>query len=283
MNPGKVRSALEGHRPDRRHELESSAEYYRHDQPADHGRGLGGVHSARSLMWSVDFGEIERLQHEGDWAALSVADGRRGPDGWSGAGPDFMVLCTNTMHRCAEAIIGGGHARPCCTSPTRRREAITRAGFTRVGLLGTAFTMEQDFYKRRLAERFGLDVLVPEAEDRAHRARDHLSRAGGRTGRGRPRAPAYREVIQRLIDRGAEAIILGCTEDHAAGLGRGQLAVRHHPLHAEAAVDWALARSPVRSRLPHRGRRDGGPSLPAVARVAHQLHQRPHPRTATAR
>ena len=217
---------------------ESTAEYYRLINQRTMAR-LGGVHSARSLMWSVDFGEIERLQHEGDWAALSVlmVDAARRLER-GGAG--IIVLCTNTMHRCAEAITTAvGTPLLHIVDPTG--EAIAAAGFTRVGLLGTAFTMEQDFYKRRLTERFGLDVLVPEAEDRAvvHEViyRELVA------GRVEPASrQAYREIIQRLIDRGAEAIILGCTEimllvskeDSDVPL------FDTTTLHAEAAVDWAL-------------------------------------------
>ena len=134
---------------------ESSAEYYRIINEKVRDR-LGGLHSARCLMWSFDFAEIEALQHAGRWdqaAEVLVEAAKRLERG----GADFMVLCTNTMHRMADDCrrLFPSH---CCTSPIPRRSGSRRAGFKRMGLLGTAFTMEQDFYKGRLTARHGLDV-----------------------------------------------------------------------------------------------------------------------------
>ncbi len=187
---------------------ESSAEYYRiiNEEAA---RRLGGTHSARSLMLSVDFGEIEAAQHRGDWDALEaemVAAARALARG----GADFLVLCTNTMHRFAGAMEAGADL-PLIHIADPTAEAIRADGFSRVGLLGTAFTMEQDFYKGRLAERHGLEVLVPEAEDRALVHRVIYEELVLGVVREESRA-AYREVIARLVARGAEAVILGCTE-----------------------------------------------------------------------
>jgi aspartate racemase len=123
---------------------------------------LGGVHSARSLMWSVDFGEIENLQHLGDWDKLTeqMIDAairlERG-------GADFVLMCTNTMHRMAGAVSAAINIPLLHIAD---QEKIRAAGFSKVGLLGTAFTMEEDFYKLRLKELFGLEVIVPKAEDR---------------------------------------------------------------------------------------------------------------------
>ena len=142
---------------------ESSAEYYRIINREVRNR-LGGVHSARSLMWSVDFGEIERLQHAGDWEELTnrMKDAairlQRG-------GADFVLLCTNTMHLMADAVAGAIDI-PLLHIADPTAEKINAAGFHKVGLLGTAFTMEQDFYRGRLEKVFGLKVLVPEADDR---------------------------------------------------------------------------------------------------------------------
>ena len=142
---------------------ESSAEYYRIINREVRSR-LGGVHSARSLMWSVDFGEIERLQHQGNWDELTdrMKDAairlQRG-------GADFVLLCTNTMHLMADAVAGAIDI-PLLHIADPTAEKIKAAGFQKVGLLGTAFTMEQDFYKGRLERVFGLDVLVPDADDR---------------------------------------------------------------------------------------------------------------------
>ncbi|KMO28084.1 aspartate racemase [Methylobacterium aquaticum] len=218
---------------------ESSAAYYRIINETVRAR-LGGVRSARCLMWSFDFGEIEALQHAGRWdeaTAALIGAARRLERG----GADFVVICTNTMHRMADDVQAAiGLPLLHIADPTAER--IRAAGHRRVGLLGTAFTMEQDFYKGRLAVRHGLDVLVPEAEDRAEVHRviyEELVQ-----GRVMPASrDAYRSVIARLVERGAEAVILGCTEI--------MLLVRPEDspvplfdttaLHAEAAVDRALA------------------------------------------
>ena len=218
---------------------ESSAEYYRIINQSVRAR-LGGVHSARVLMWSFDFGEIETLQHAGRWndAAALLADAAQRLER---GGADFVLICTNTMHRMADqvqAVIGIPLLH--IADPTAR--CIKAAGLSRVGLLGTAFTMEQAFYKGRLADRFGLDVLVPGDEDRAvvHRViYDELVQ-----GRIEPGSrDAYQGVIARLVERGAEAVILGCTEimllvrpeDSAVPL------FDTTAIHAEAAVERALS------------------------------------------
>jgi aspartate racemase len=217
---------------------ESSAEYYRIINRAVRDR-LGGVHSARSLMVSVDFGEIEKLQHAGDWLALTarMIDAAQSLER---GGADFILICTNTMHLMADDV-AARVAIPLLhiADPTARK--IGEAGIKRVGLLGTAFTMEQDFYKGRLAEQFGLQVLVPDAADRAT-VHDIIYKELV-AGRVLPASrAAYRAVIARLVDRGAAAIILGCTEimllvtaeDSAVPL------FDTTTLHALAAVDLAL-------------------------------------------
>ncbi len=217
---------------------ESSAEYYRIINREMQKR-LGGVHSARTLMWSVDFGEIERLQHAGEWdklaevmqdAALRLERG----------GADFIVLCTNTMHRLADALSSAvGIPLLHIADPTAER--IKAAGFTRVGLLGTAFTMEQDFYKGRLREKYGLDVIVPGTEDRrvvheiiyAELVKGHV--------RSESRA-AYRGIIARLVERGAQAVILGCTEIMLLVSDEDSVVPLYDTttIHALAAVEYAL-------------------------------------------
>lgn len=187
---------------------ESSAQYYRLVNQGVRDR-LGGVHSARSLMFSVDFADIERMQHEGDWLALAaemVAAARRLERG----GADFVVICTNTMHRMADEV-SGSVSIPLLHIADPTGERIRAAGFRRVGLLGTAFTMEQDFYKGRLAERYGLDVLVPDEADRqvVHEIIYRELVAGQLRDVSRE---AYRRIMDRLVERGVEAIILGCTE-----------------------------------------------------------------------
>jgi len=217
---------------------ESSAEYYRIINQAVRQR-LGGVHSAKCLMWSMDFGEIERLQHDGDWTTLTnemVAAARRLESG----GADFIVICTNTMHRMADAV-SDAISIPLhhIADPTARK--IMDVGLRRVGLLGTAFTMEQDFYKRRLAENFGLDVMVPDDQDRKT-VHDIIYKelvAGIVRNSSRE---AYRKVIQRLVDRGAEAIIMGCTEIMllVSQTDSGVPVFDTTEIHALTAVDIAL-------------------------------------------
>jgi aspartate racemase len=217
----------------------SSAEYYRLINDGIRAR-LGGTHSARCLMWSFDFSEIEALQHAGRWdeaTALMIDAAQRLERG----GADFLLICANTMHRMAgevEAAVGIPLLH--IVDPTAER--IQTMGHSRVGLLGTAFTMEQDFYKRRLRDRFGLDVLIPEPEDRAlvHRVVfEELVQ-----GRIEPASrAAYRDVMARLVARGAESVILGCTEFMLLVKSEDCVVplLDTTTLHAAAAVERALA------------------------------------------
>jgi aspartate racemase len=216
----------------------SSAEYYRLVNEGVRDR-LGGLHSARCLMWSFDFDDIAVLQREDRWdeaAAQMVEAAQRLERG----GADFLVICTNTMHKAYDQMQAAVDLPLLhIADPTAAR--IKAAGHKRVGLLGTAFTMEQDFYKGRLADLHGLDVIVPDAADRAtvHRIiYDELVQgkvdAGSRD--------AYRAVIGRLVAAGAEAIILGCTEIMLL-VGPEDSPVPLYDttgLHAAAAVDLAL-------------------------------------------
>ena len=217
---------------------ESTAEYYRVINQGAQAK-LGGVHSARSLIHSLDFGVIEAMQHKGDWtgATASMIEAARSLEQ---GGADFILICSNTMHRMAaeiEAAVG----IPLLHIADPTGAAITAAGFKRIGLLGTAFTMEQDFYRARLQERFALEVLTPTAADRqtVHEIiYQELVKGIVRE----PSREAYRGVIARLIQRGVEAIILGCTEimllvaetDSAVPL------FDTTTLHAEAALEFAL-------------------------------------------
>ncbi|PWK72569.1 aspartate/glutamate racemase family protein [Aminobacter sp. AP02] len=218
---------------------ESSAEYYRIINELVRER-LGGLHSARCLMWSFDFAEIEALQSADRWqeATVEMIDAARRLER---GGADFAVICSNTMHRMADEV----HAAidiPLLHIADPTAERIREAGLRRIGLLGTAFTMEQDFYKGRLIERHGLEVLVPEAEDRqvVHRIIYEELVQGRIDASSRD---AYREVIARLVRRGAEAIILGCTEIMLL-VGAEDSAVPLFDttaIHAEAAVALALS------------------------------------------
>jgi aspartate racemase len=170
---------------------------------------LGPTASARIVMWSFDFSEIEHLQHDGRWDVLAerMADAARRLEG---AGAEVLLICSNTMHRMAGEV-ERAVSIPLLHIADPTAEAIRAAGLGRVGLLGTAFTMEQAFYKGRLAEAHGLEVLIPEADDRAvvHRIIYEELVAGIVEPASRA---AYREIMARLVARGAQGIILGCTE-----------------------------------------------------------------------
>ncbi|UVF18918.1 aspartate/glutamate racemase family protein [Microvirga terrae] len=217
---------------------ESSAEYYRIINQETN-RRLGGVHSAQCLMYSFDFEDIKRLQHDGEWDRLAEAMEEAALRLERG-GADFIVICTNTMHRLADAVSSAvGLPLLHIADPTAAK--IKAAGLERIGLLGTAFTMEQDFYKGRLQQHHGLDVIVPEEDDR--RIVHEIIYKELVLGTVRPESrQAYREIIARLIEHGAQGIILGCTEimllvsdaDSAVPL------FDTTTLHALAAVDRAL-------------------------------------------
>lgn len=201
---------------------------------------LGGLHSARVLLNSVDFAGIERLQHAGDWPAtarLLAAEARKLQDG----GADFLLIGTNTMHKVAPEIEAAIDI-PLLHIADATAAKLRADGITRVGLLGTRFTMEQDFYNGRLQERFGLAVLVPDeaGRERVHRIiYDELC-----LGEIRESSRAeYLAIIAGLAAAGAEAVILGCTEI-ALLVGDARAAVPLYDttaIHAEAAVALALA------------------------------------------
>jgi aspartate racemase len=218
---------------------ESSAAYYRIINETVRAR-LGGLRSARCLMWSFDFGEIEALQHAEEWeraTSLMIGAARRLERG----GADFFLICSNTMHRTAEEIARAVKI-PLLHIVDPTAERIKAQGIRRLGLLGTAFTMEQEFYKQRFERDFGLDILVPDAHDRAlvHRViYEELVQ-----GQIQPASrEAYRNVIARLVDRGAEGLILGCTEIMLL-VGPEDSAVPLFDttsIHAEAAVEQAIS------------------------------------------
>ena len=187
---------------------ESTVPYYRQINETVREQ-LGGLHSARLVLYSVDFQEIERLQHAGEWAAAGAALAQAARS-LEAAGADFLVLCTNTMHKVA-ADIEAAVAIPLFHIADPTAGEIKQAGYTRVGLLGTRFTMEQDFYRERLRQRHGLDVLVPTPPEREQVHRIIYEELC--LGRILPASRAvYRSVMTELVRRGAQAIILGCTE-----------------------------------------------------------------------
>ena len=187
---------------------ESTVPYYRQINEAVKAQ-LGGLHSARLILYSVDFHEIEQLQRKDDWLAAGaiMAQAARSLEL---AGADFLVLCTNTMHKVADAIQAAVNIDLLhIADPTA--SAIKAAGFSRVGLLGTRFTMEQDFYRARLEDQHGLQVLTPTLPDRdiVHRIiYEELC-----LGKIEPASRTeYRRIMAQLKAQGAQAIILGCTE-----------------------------------------------------------------------
>jgi aspartate racemase len=187
---------------------ESTVPYYRIVNETIKER-LGGLHSAKVVLYSVDFHDIERMQHAGDWAAAAaqLAEVARAVER---AGADFIVLCTNTMHKVAGQIEQAVRI-PLLHIADATAEEITNAGLSTIGLLGTRFTMEQPFYKERLEQRHGLRVLVPPARDRelVHRVIYEELCLGSIVEASRAE---YRRIMADLVDQGAEAIVLGCTE-----------------------------------------------------------------------
>jgi aspartate racemase len=218
---------------------ESSAEYYRIINKEVAHR-LGGFHSAPCILYSVDFAEIELFQHTGRWieAAALLQDAARRLER---AGAGCIVLCTNTMHRVADAI-QASVSIPLLHIAAATGVRIQAQHLATVGLLGTRFTMEQDFYRERLQTHSGLRVLIPDEEERAtvHRIiYEELVR-----GLVLPASrEAYTRSMQGLADRGAEGIILGCTEIMLL-VGEKDSPVPIFDtttIHAQAAVDFALA------------------------------------------
>lgn len=187
---------------------ESTIPYYRHINETIK-QQLGGLHSGRIILYSVDFHEIEQLQRIGDWerAGALLAHAARSLEV---AGADFLVLCTNTMHKVAPAIEDAVNI-PLLHIADATAIAIRQAGHNKVGLIGTRFTMQQPFYRERLRQQHGLDVCVPDAreQDVIHRIIFEELCLGKILESSRI---AYRDIMARLAGQGAQAIILGCTE-----------------------------------------------------------------------
>lgn len=218
---------------------ESSAEYYRLINQMVHQR-LGGHHSAKSVMVSVDFAEIEALQMRSAWSEASLLM-QQAARQCERAGADFLVICTNTMHKVADEV-QATISMPILHIADATASAVKQKHLSHIGLLGTAFTMEQDFYKGRLVEQHGLNVLIPNDEDRkiTHDViYDELVHGVIRE----EAREQYIRIIKDLQQAGAEGVILGCTE---IGL---LIKPEHSPiptfdtteLHALAAVEMALA------------------------------------------
>lgn len=202
-------------------------------------RRLGGLHSGKIVLYSVDFDPIEKLQHQGDWTGTGdiLCDAARRIEA---GGADFLMICTNTMHKVAGQVTGAVNI-PLLHIADATGEALRKAGLQRVGLLGTAFTMEQDFYKGRLMEKFGLEVLIPPEKDR-RRVHDVIYKELC-LGEINPQSrQAYVEIVDRLAGQGAQGVILGCTEIGLL-IRQADTSVPLYDttfIHAERAVDLAL-------------------------------------------
>jgi len=220
---------------------ESTAEYYRLLNELTRER-LGGLHSSRCVLYSVDFAEIERLQAEGRWeqAAEVLAEAARALEA---AGAEILLLCTNTMHKVAGQVAAAVTV-PLLHLADTTADAVRDSGLRRIGLLGTAFTMEQDFYRNRL-ESHGLEVWIPDAAGRSIVHRTIYEELCQGIVREESRQ-SLMAIIRDLVTSGAEGIVLGCTEIELL------IKQEHSPvpvfpttrLHAEAAVTRALVDSP---------------------------------------
>lgn len=200
---------------------------------------LGGFHSCKSIMVTVDFAEIEDLQHRGEWKTLDkmMAESAKQLEA---AGADIVVLCTNTMHLCTPSIIDN-ISIPFLHIAEATGLEIMKRNLKKVGLLGTKFTMEKDFYKAYIFEKFGIEVIIPIEEEReqVHRIIYGELVHGQFNDHSRE---TYKQIIENLEKRGAEGVILGCTEIpllvSAANVNIPIFDTT--TIHAEKAVEWAL-------------------------------------------
>ncbi|HGY9588048.1 MULTISPECIES: aspartate/glutamate racemase family protein [Vibrio] len=217
---------------------ESTANYYQIINREVKAR-LGGLHSGKVCLYSVDFAEIETLQHQGRWddTAIILAQAAKSVEA---GGADFILICTNTMHKVADQIQQAVNV-PLVHIADATAEQLVMDGIKKVGLLGTRFTMEQDFYKQRLIDKFGVDVVVPSSDDQTI-VHDVIY---NELCKGEVRDDSrqhYLTIIEKLVEQGAEAVILGCTE--IAMLVEPQHTdVKLYDtteIHAKAAVEKAL-------------------------------------------
>lgn len=218
---------------------ESTLEYYRiiNEEVKDR---LGGFHSAKCILYSVDFAEIEKLQHENKWEEatdLMVEAARKVERG----GAEFIIICTNTMHLMADDVQLNVKI-PLVHIVDVTAEEIKKNKFSRIGLLGTRFTMEHHFYKNRLKERHGIEAIIPSEEERKiiHDILYNELCLGDIRNISKDK---FKKIIEKLVSQGAQGIILGCTEipllvdqkDYSIPLFDTTL------IHSKAAVDFALS------------------------------------------
>lgn len=217
---------------------ESTASYYKALNEGVKSQ-LGGLHSAKICLYSVDFDEIEKLQHQGNWSetALILAEAAKSVER---GGADFLMICTNTMHKVVPEI-ESQISIPILHIADATAKILVRDGVTKVGLLGTRFTMEQDFYKGRITEKFGIEVIVPDADEQTvvHDIIYQELCLGQINSDSRER---YLEIIANLHAQGAQAVILGCTEI-ALLVKQSDTTVPLYDttqIHAAHGVEWAL-------------------------------------------
>jgi len=217
---------------------ESSSEYYRIINETVRER-LGGLHSAECIMYSADFEQIENLQHQGKWEELTKLM-LNFAQKLEGAGADFIVICTNTMHKMAEEVENNTNI-PLLHIADATAEKIIEKGLGKLGLLGTNFTMEEDFFKKRLEEKYNIEVIIPSQNDR--RIIDSVIYNELCLGIIKQSSKEkYKEVINRLISDGADGVILGCTEiPLLVSQGDVEMPVFDTTtIHAKSAVEFAL-------------------------------------------
>jgi aspartate racemase len=217
---------------------ESSLEYYRLINEFTKAK-MGGFSSSKSLMYSVDFAEIETLQHQGNWKKLNELMADAATKLYKG-GAELIVLCTNTMHLCSDAIKNAVPI-PFLHIAEATGKAIKAQNLKKVGLLGTQFTMEKDFYKAVLKEQFGIETLIPNDEEReqVHQIIYEELVLGKIKNHSRE---VYKNIINNLAKNGAEGVILGCTEIPLL-IKEKDVAIPIFDtttIHAQAAVKWAL-------------------------------------------
>jgi aspartate racemase len=217
---------------------ESSIEYYRIINQTVREK-LGGLHSAKSIMYSVEFAEIEALQHQNRWdelASIMIEAARSLERG----GADFVIICTNTMHKLYDNVQKNIQI-PMLNIADATAEKIKTEGIQKIALLGTRFTMEEDFYKGRLVDKYGLEVIIPAEDEReiVHRVIYDELCAGMINSDSKQK---YADIIQRLVAEDAGGVILGCTEIGLLVKQKDSLVPLFDTtdIHARAAVDFAL-------------------------------------------
>lgn len=217
---------------------ESSLEYYKRINEMIKLK-LGGLHSAKCFLYSVDFEEIERLQHREEWGELSriminIAQKLKG------GGADFVVICTNTMHKMANEIEHAAGIKVLHIAEVTGQEVIKK-GMKKVGLLGTKFTMEGEFFKKILKEKYGVEVVIPDSDEREsvhHIIYNELCKGEIKEASKKQ----YLEIMNNLVMNGAEGVILGCTEITLL-IKQADTAIQIFDttqIHAYAAVEFAL-------------------------------------------